>query len=186
MIRGLAMDGPRAANSGHQGTAMSLAPLAHVLWTRVMRYDAAAPDWADRDRFVLSAGHASILQYAMLHLTGYGLTIEDLAPVPPVGQRDAGSPRGPPHAGRRGHHRTARVRASPTRSAWRSRSSRCEPASAREVCDHRIWGICSDGDLSEGAQPRGGVARRPPRPRPSRAWSTTTTTSPSTARPSWR
>src|SRR6478672_10591701 len=72
------MDAVQKANSGHQGTAMALAPLAHVLWTRVMRYDASAPDWPDRDRFVLSAGHASILQYSMLHLTGYGLTLEDL------------------------------------------------------------------------------------------------------------
>ncbi|MCB1285920.1 MAG: transketolase, partial [Microthrixaceae bacterium] len=59
VIRGLAMDAPAKANSGHQGTAMALAPLAHVLFTRVMRYDASAPQWADRDRFVLSAGHAS-------------------------------------------------------------------------------------------------------------------------------
>jgi transketolase len=61
VIRGLAMDAPQAANSGHPGTAMALAPLAHVLWTRIMRYDADAPDWPDRDRFVLSAGHASVL-----------------------------------------------------------------------------------------------------------------------------
>jgi transketolase len=61
VIRGLAMDAPNAARSGHQGTAMALAPLAHVLWTRVMRYDAQASHWPDRDRFVLSAGHASIL-----------------------------------------------------------------------------------------------------------------------------
>lgn len=56
VVRALAMDGPQAANSGHQGTAMALAPLAHVLWTRVMSYDPADPTWADRDRFVLSAG----------------------------------------------------------------------------------------------------------------------------------
>ena len=78
VVRALAMDGPQAANSGHQGTAMALAPLAHVLWTRVMSYDPADPTWADRDRFVLSAGHASILQYSMLHLTGYPLTLDDL------------------------------------------------------------------------------------------------------------
>src|SRR3546814_8189434 len=53
------MDAPHAARSGHRGTAMALAPLAHVLWTRIMRYDAAEPEWPDRDRFVLSAGHAS-------------------------------------------------------------------------------------------------------------------------------
>ena len=78
VIRGLAMDAPMKAKSGHQGTAMALAPLAHVLWTRIMRYDAATPNWPDRDRFVLSAGHASILLYSMLHLTGFGLEKSDL------------------------------------------------------------------------------------------------------------
>src|ERR1700733_10621776 len=72
------MDAPLAANSGHQGTAMALAPLAHVLFTRIMDYDAADPHWPDRDRFILSNGHASILQYALLHLTGFGLTLDDL------------------------------------------------------------------------------------------------------------
>jgi transketolase len=66
VIRGLAMDGPQAAKNGHPGTAMALAPLAHVLYTRVMRHDPSAPHWPDRDRFVLSAGHASILQYSLL------------------------------------------------------------------------------------------------------------------------
>jgi len=78
VIRGFAMDAPQRANSGHPGTAMALAPLAHTLWTRIMRYDAADPDWPNRDRFVLSAGHASILLYSMLYLTGYGLSKEDL------------------------------------------------------------------------------------------------------------
>ncbi len=75
---GLAMDAPRQASSGHSGTAMALAPLAHVLWTRVMHHDPLDPTWPDRDRFVLSCGHASILQYALLHLTGYDLTLDDL------------------------------------------------------------------------------------------------------------
>jgi transketolase len=78
LIRGFAMDAPLAANSGHQGTAMALAPLAHVLYSRVMRFDPAQPDWPDRDRFVLSAGHASILQYSMLYLTGHGLELDDI------------------------------------------------------------------------------------------------------------
>jgi len=72
------MDGPLAANSGHQGTAMALAPLAHVLYSRVMNHDPADPQWADRDRFVLSIGHASILQYSTLFLSGYGLELDDL------------------------------------------------------------------------------------------------------------
>src|SRR3954453_11500115 len=86
------MDGPEAANSGHPGTAMALAPLAHVLWTRIMHYDAEAPDWPDRDRFVLSCGHASILQYSMLYLTGYGLALEDLKSFRQWGSRTPGHP----------------------------------------------------------------------------------------------
>ncbi|RLE17720.1 MAG: transketolase, partial [Actinobacteria bacterium] len=78
LIKGFAMDGPLAANSGHQGTAMALAPLAHVLFSRVMRYDPADPSWPDRDRFVLSNGHVSILQYSMLFLSGFGLELSDL------------------------------------------------------------------------------------------------------------
>src|SRR5580704_12156105 len=92
VIRGLAMDAPRAANSGHSGTAMALAPLAHVLFTRVMRHDPSEPEWPDRDRFVLSNGHASILLYSMLYLTGYGLTIDDLRGFRRWGSRTAGHP----------------------------------------------------------------------------------------------
>ncbi|MEY2467751.1 MAG: transketolase, partial [Actinomycetota bacterium] len=73
VIRGFAMDAPEAAGNGHPGTAMALAPLAHVLYTRIMQHDPTAPSWPDRDRFVLSCGHASILQYSMLYLCGYGL-----------------------------------------------------------------------------------------------------------------
>ena len=91
-IRGLSMDAPHAAASGHQGTAMALAPLAHVLFTRVLRYSAKHPDWFNRDRFILSAGHASILQYAMLHLTGYGLTLEDLKEFRQLGSLTPGHP----------------------------------------------------------------------------------------------
>jgi transketolase len=78
IIRGLAMDAPLAARSGHQGTAMALAPLGHVLFSRVMRYDPADTAWFDRDRFVLSNGHASILQYSLLFLSGCGLEMDDL------------------------------------------------------------------------------------------------------------
>ncbi len=78
IIRGLSMDAPLHAKSGHQGTAMALAPLAHVLFSRIMRHDPTQPHWPDRDRFILSNGHASILQYALLFLSGYGLEIDDL------------------------------------------------------------------------------------------------------------
>ena len=77
-IRGLALDAVKKANSGHSGTAMALAPLAHVLFTKILKYDSSNPDWPDRDRLVLSAGHASMLLYAALHLTGYDLSLEDI------------------------------------------------------------------------------------------------------------
>jgi transketolase len=104
VIRGLAIDGPRAAKAGHPGTAMALAPLAHVLFTRILRHDPSGPDWPDRDRFVLSNGHASILLYSMLYLTGYGLTIDDLARS--TTPRASRSPRG------------RWARGWPTASAW--------------------------------------------------------------------
>ncbi len=78
LIRGMAMDAPLQAKSGHQGTAMALAPLGHVLFSRIMRHDPTDPHWPDRDRFVLSNGHASILQYSLLFLNGYGLELDDL------------------------------------------------------------------------------------------------------------
>jgi transketolase len=78
IIRGLAMDAPLSAKSGHQGTAMALAPLGHVLFSRIMRHSPKNPDWRNRDRFILSNGHASILQYALLFLNGYGLELSDL------------------------------------------------------------------------------------------------------------
>jgi transketolase len=77
-IRVLSMDAVQKADSGHPGTPMALAPLAYVLWTRHLRYDPAAPDWPDRDRFVLSAGHASMLIYSVLYLTGYDVTLDDI------------------------------------------------------------------------------------------------------------
>lgn len=92
VIRSLGMDAPHKAKSGHQGTAMALAPLAHVLFTRIMRYDAARPEWPDRDRFILSNGHVSILHYSMLHLTGHGLTLDDLKQFRQWGSATPGHP----------------------------------------------------------------------------------------------
>ena len=105
VVRGLAMDAPEQAKSGHSGTAMALAPLAHVLWTRIMRYDPRAPEWPDRDRFVLSNGHACILQYAMLHLTGYDLSLEDIRQFR---QRGSRTPRSASPGRRRRRVRSAR------------------------------------------------------------------------------
>src|SRR5438876_7469045 len=86
------MDAVQKANSGHPGTPMALAPLADVLWTRVMKYDASAPDWPDRDRFVLSAGHASMLLYSMLYLTGFGLELDDITQFRQWGSHTPGHP----------------------------------------------------------------------------------------------
>ncbi len=149
VIRGLAMDAPQAANSGHPGTAMALAPLAHVLWTRVMRYDADAPDWPDRDRFVLSAGHASILLYSMLHLTGYGLTLDDLKAFRQWGSATPGHPE-------RGHTAGVEVTTGPLGQglgnavgmAIAERTLRDRFGS--DLVDHRTFVIAGDGDLSEG------------------------------------
>src|SRR5438874_12972579 len=91
-IRTLAMDAVQKANSGHPGTPMALAPLAYVLYTRVMRHHPGSPEWPDRDRFVLSAGHASMLLYSMLYLTGYGLELDDLKQFRQLGSRTAGHP----------------------------------------------------------------------------------------------
>ncbi len=149
VIRGLCMDGPQAANSGHPGTGMALAPLAHVLWTRILRYDAGAPDWPDRDRFVLSAGHASILLYSMLHLTGYGLTIEDLKAFRQWGSRTPGHPevhRAPGievTTGPLGQGFANGVGMGIAERFLRTRFG-------ADAFDHHIFVICSDGDLEEG------------------------------------
>ena len=150
VIRGLAMDAPHAARSGHQGTAMALAPLAHVLWTRVMRYDAGAPEWPDRDRFVLSAGHASILLYSMLHLTGYDLSLDDLRDFRQWGSKTPGHPE-------RGHTDGVEVTTGPLgpglrqrASAWRIAERQLRARFGADLVDHRTFCIVGDGDLSEG------------------------------------
>jgi transketolase len=149
VIRGLAMDAVQKANSGHPGTPMALAPLAHVLWTRVMKYDASAPEWPDRDRFVLSAGHASMLLYSMLYLTGFGLELDDLRQFRQWDSRTPGHPE---------YHHTTGVEittgplgqgfANAVGMAIAEKHLRARFGDA--LCNHHIFGICSDGDLMEG------------------------------------
>ena len=91
-IRTLSMDAVQKANSGHPGTPMALAPVAYLLYTRVMRHSPENPDWPGRDRFVLSAGHASMLLYSILHLTGYGVSLDDLKNFRQLGSPTAGHP----------------------------------------------------------------------------------------------
>jgi transketolase len=149
VIRGLAMDAPQKANSGHPGTAMALAPLAHVLWSRVMRYDASAPDWPNRDRFILSAGHASILLYSMLYLTGYGLTLEDIEEFRQWGSRTPGHPE--VH-----HTKGVEVTTGPLGQGFgNSIGMAIAEQSLRgrfgsQLFDHHTFVIASDGDLEEG------------------------------------
>ena len=149
VIRGLSMDAVQAANSGHPGTPMALAPLAHVLFTRVMRYDAGAPDWPDRDRFVLSAGHASMLLYSMLYLTGFGLELDDLRHFRQFGSRTPGHP----------EHRHApgvEVTTGPLGQGFANGvgmaivERHLRERFGADVCDHRVFAVCSDGDLEEG------------------------------------
>ena len=148
-IRGLAMDGPHAANSGHQGTAMALAPLAHVLWTRIMKYDASDPNWMDRDRFILSAGHASILLYSMLHLTGQGLDLDDLRDFR---QWDSLTP-GHPEAG---HTAGVEVTTGPLGQGFGNAVGMAlaerylRATFGAELQDHYTYAIAGDGCLSEG------------------------------------
>jgi transketolase len=149
VIRGLSMDGPQAANSGHPGTAMALAPLAHVLWTRIMDYDAEAPDWPDRDRFILSAGHASILLYSMLYLTGHGLELEDLRQFRQFESRTPGHPE-------RNHTPGVEVTTGPLGQGVANgvgmgiAEEWLRARFGAELCDHHTFVVCSDGDLEEG------------------------------------
>ncbi len=149
VVRGLAMDAPQAANSGHPGTAMALAPLAHVLWTRIMNYDPRDPQWPDRDRFVLSNGHACILQYAMLHLTGYDLSLDDLRQFRQWGSRTPGHPE---------MHHTAGIEVTTgplgqgfANSVGMALAERwLRRTFGSEVCDHRTYAILGDGCMMEG------------------------------------
>ncbi|MGI9646597.1 MAG: transketolase [Ilumatobacteraceae bacterium] len=149
LIRGMAMDGPLAANSGHQGTAMSLAPLAHVLFSRVMRFDPADPHWPDRDRFVLSNGHASILQYTMLYLAGFGLELDDLREFRQWGSATPGHPEA-------GHTAGVEVTTGPLGQGFANAvgmaiaERNLRTRFGADAVDHRTWVIVGDGCLMEG------------------------------------
>src|SRR5947199_1904245 len=91
-IRSSSMGAVQQAYSGHPGAPMGLAPAAYVLWTRFLRHNPANPRWHDRDRFILSAGHASMLLYSLLYLTGYGLTLDDIKQFRQWGSKTPGHP----------------------------------------------------------------------------------------------
>ncbi len=148
-VRTLAMDAIQNAGDGHPGTAMALAPAAYVLWTRFLTFDPADPDWFDRDRFVLSNGHASVLQYSVLHLTGYDLGLDDLRQQRQWGSRTPGHPE---------HFLTPGIETTTGplgqglgnavgfAIAERFLADRYGPA----VVNHRTWAFASDGDIMEG------------------------------------
>jgi transketolase len=91
-IRAVSADQPEAASSGHPGAPMGCAPMAHLLWGEVMKYSPSDPEWINRDRFVLSNGHACALEYTMLHLTGYDVSLEDLKQFRKLGSKTPGHP----------------------------------------------------------------------------------------------
>ena len=151
-IRALAMDAVQKANAGHPGTAMALAPLGYTIFERFLRANPNDPEWANRDRFVLSAGHACILQYALLHLTGYDLGIEDLRQFRQWGSRTPGHPE-------RGHTPGIEITTGPLGQgisnavgmaiAERFLAERFNRPSD-EIVEHHTYVICSDGDMMEG------------------------------------
>jgi transketolase len=151
-IRTLAIDGVQKANSGHPGAPMGMAPMAYVLWTHFLRHAPTHPDWVDRDRFVLSAGHASMLLYALLHLTGYGLELEDLRQFRQWGSRTPGHPEygvAPGVEATTGPLGQGFANAVGMAIAERRLAAEFNRP-GHEIVDHRTYAIASDGDLQEG------------------------------------
>jgi len=151
-IRTLSIDGVQKANSGHPGAPMGAAPMAYTLWTRFLRHAPTRPDWPDRDRFVLSAGHASMLLYSLLHLTGYDVSLEDLKSFRQWGSKTPGHPE---------YRLTPGVEAT-TGPLGQGFANAVGMAIAErrlaaefnrpghDIVDHWTYTLCSDGDLQEG------------------------------------
>ena len=146
------MDAVQKANAGHPGTAMALAPVAYLLYAEEMRHDPSTPDWPGRDRFVLSAGHACILQYVSLHLSGYDVTMDDLQHFRQWGSRTPGHPE-------LGHTPGIETTTGPLGQGFANgvglaiaqrfladRWNRPHHA----IVDSWVYAICSDGDMMEG------------------------------------
>ncbi|GAB4252963.1 MULTISPECIES: transketolase family protein [Deferrisoma] len=151
-LRFLAVDAVERANSGHPGMPMGAAPMAYALWTRFLRFDPGAPDWPDRDRFVLSAGHGSMLLYGLLHLAGYPLTLDDLKSFRQWGSKTPGHPEF-------GHTPGVETTTGPLGQGFAAAVGMAiaeRHLAARynrpgfEVVDHHTYVIAGDGDLMEG------------------------------------
>ncbi len=151
-IRTLSMDAVQRANSGHPGAPMALAPLAYVLYTRVMKHSPRNPDWFDRDRFVLSAGHASMLLYSSLYLSGYGLDLDDLKAFRQLGSRTPGHPERKEAPGvetTTGPLGQGVGNAVGFALAERMLAARFN-RQGHKIVDHHTFCIASDGDMMEG------------------------------------
>ncbi|MES2124223.1 MAG: transketolase [Gemmatimonadota bacterium] len=148
-LRVLAMDAVEAANSGHPGTPMALAPVAYLLWRHHLKHAPQHPEWADRDRFVLSCGHASMLLYGLLHLSGYDLSLEEIKQFRQWGSKTPGHPE-------RGHTVGVETTTGPlgqgVGNAVGMAIAECLLAAqyGKELVDHRTWVLASDGDMMEG------------------------------------
>ncbi len=151
-IRVLSMDAVQKANSGHPGTPMALAPVGYTTWTRHLKHNPSNPDWLDRDRFVLSCGHASMLLYSLLYLSGYDVSLDDIVNFRQWGSPTAGHPEFG-HApgvetttGPLGQGVANSVGMAMAERWLADRFNRPE----HPIIDHRTWVFCSDGDLMEG------------------------------------
>ena len=151
-VRVLSADAVQKANSGHPGTPMALAPLGHVLWSEAMRYNPQNPDWPNRDRFVLSCGHACMLQYSFLYLTGYGVSLNDIKNFRQLHSITPGHPEYDLTPG-------IEVTTGPLGQGFANGVGMAiaeKYMAARynqpdfKIFDHHIYAICSDGDLMEG------------------------------------
>jgi len=151
-IRTLAMDAVQKANSGHPGMPMGTAPMAYVLWTKFLKFNPGNAGWVNRDRFVLSAGHGSMLLYSLLYLTGYGLTIDDIKNFRQFGSKTAGHPE-------YGDAPGIEVTTGPLGQGFANGvgmaigqkylASRYNKPGF-DIFNYRIFSIVSDGDLMEG------------------------------------
>ena len=149
-VRALSMDAVQAANSGHPGMPMGMADAATILWSRHLKFDPTDPDWRDRDRFVLSAGHGSMLIYSLLHLTGYAdVTLDEIKNFRQLGSKTPGHPE-------YGHTTGVETTTGPlgqgiSTAVGMALAERILNARfGDDLVDHRTWVIASDGDLQEG------------------------------------
>ncbi|MGE0616391.1 MAG: transketolase, partial [Bacteriovoracia bacterium] len=156
-IRTLSIDAIQKANSGHPGLPLGAAPMAHVLWDRFLKHDPKRPDWADRDRFVLSAGHGSMLLYSLLHLYGYDLSLDEIKAFRQWGSKTPGHPEfglTPGVEATTGPLGQGSVNAIGMAMAERSLAHLFNRPGF-EIVNHYTYALVSDGDLMEGISAEG-------------------------------